>query len=150
MITHLQDVMQKHESENQEMAEKLVLMKNQMYSSDDDTFKRKYAVTRISKMGNSEGILNFSSETCLTNSNETEPYITVEYGAKGDAIKLAIRKLDDFYITDKREVVLTWKSKSRMFGSSRTEAFISEECEEIIDTLVHLKERVDHEEGKND
>ena len=51
--------MTKHESENKEMAEKLVLMKNQMYASDDDTFWRKYAVTWISKMGNTEGALNF-------------------------------------------------------------------------------------------
>jgi len=49
-------------------------------------------------MANSEGFLMFSAETHPNDSMSKEVYLIIEYGSRGDAIKVSFRKIHDAFL----------------------------------------------------
>lgn len=94
----MQGILQKHEKDNQLLAEKLVAFKQQI--TEADSFKhenQKYKGLRWTSFGKSEATLYFSEESKGGNSGDF--YIILEYGS-GRAFKINLEQLDEFYIVE--------------------------------------------------
>ena len=97
----MQEILQKHESENRKMAEQLVAFKQQLIESDNFTKSNlKFTGFRIGSFGaKTSAVLYFTEESEGQNDSEIQNYIIMQYGS-GSAIKVDIGKLDEFYIIE--------------------------------------------------
>ena len=136
----MQNILQKHEKENRMLAEQLVAFKQQIMESDDfSKGNSKYKGLRIGSFGTKyKATLYFTQE----HSNEAEQadatyFLMMTYG-NGNAVKVDISKLDEFFIVEgTQQICFEWREK-RFLKSKRTETFESEYTNEIIDRYLEL------------
>lgn len=105
MISAMQTILQKHEKENQLLAEKLVGIKQQIIDSDKfKTENQKYSGMRITSFGKSQGQLYFTEENVGNNRTDIKFSLVMEYG-NGKAFKVGLEELIDFYVIEDTKMI---------------------------------------------
>lgn len=97
----MQNILQKHETENRLMAEQLLAFKQQLIES--DTFEQnnvRFKGFRFGSFGaKTEALLYFTEERTGQNQSEANYYLMLTYGS-GNAVKVDLTRLDEFYIVE--------------------------------------------------
>ena len=129
----MQNILRKHEDENKKLAEQLYAFKQQII--DSDTFSKdnkKYDGWRHSTFGKNQALLYFTEENVGDFKTDNVYYLVMEFGS-GSAVKIALNKLEEFYmVEDTKQIWFRWPEKNKLFKSKRSETFESEYSEEIL------------------
>lgn len=138
----MQTILQKHESENRQLAERLVEFKQQIIKSDSfNISNRKFEGQRWTSFGKSKATLYFAEESKGDNKVEVEYYLVMEYGA-GKAFRINIESLKEFYVVqDTFQLCFTWPEKN-LFKKTQTETFEAMDVEEILDKYLELEAKI--------
>lgn len=112
MVDHTQTILQKHETENHQLADKLVTMKTCISKAEDPNFTSKYEGVRIAKMGNANGYLSFRQDQSMNDSTQKDSYLIIEYSNRGDAVKIHVSKIKDVFLQENQQIVFIWSTKS--------------------------------------
>ncbi|CAI2368937.1 unnamed protein product [Moneuplotes crassus] len=143
MIAAMQVILQKHEKENQQLAGKLMTVKQQIIDSCIfKTENRKYSGTRVTSFGKSQATLYFTEDD--VGDNKTDPMfsLVLEYGS-GKAFKVSMKNLTDFYLIEgTNQICFSWPENSWL-KKSRTETFDSEESDAIVERYLQIMEQMD-------
>lgn len=150
MIGAMQGILQKHESENKLLAEKLVAIKQQIIDSDKfKTENQKYAGMRLTSFGKYQGTLYFIEENVGNNKTDMKFSLVLEYG-NGKAFKVGMEELTDFYLIENTKMIwFTWPDKSWL-KKNRTETFETSDAELIIDRYLEIKNAMEETQDTED
>jgi len=143
MIEAMQKILQKHEKDNQMLAEKLVAFKQQIIDSDKfKTENQKYEGLRYTSFGKGRATLYFIEENVGNNKTDTKFSLVLEYGS-GKAFKISIAEMTDFYkIEGTNQIWFSWPDKSWL-KKNRTETFETPYAEIIVEKYLRIIEEME-------
>ena len=138
----MQNILKKHEDDNKKLAEQLYAFKQQIIDSDSFSKEnKKYVGWRHATFGKSQALLYFTEENVGDFKTDNEYYIVMEFGS-GNAVKVALNKLEEFYMIEgTNQLCFRWPDKNKLFKSKRTETFESDSSEEILVKYLEIIEK---------
>lgn len=127
------------------MAEQLFAFKQQILESEDfSANNKKYEGWRHSSFSKSPAVLYFSEENIGDFKTDNEYFLIMEYGS-GSAVKVSLRKIDEFYIVEgTSQICFKWPEK-KLFKSKRSEVFESDSAEAIFQKYCELDQKLKEE-----
>lgn len=103
---------------------------------------------RHGSFSKSQAVLYFTEENIGDYKTENEYFLVMEFGS-GSAVKIALSKLDDFYMVEgTNQICFRWPDKNKLFKGKRGETFESESAEEILVKYLEIIDKAKSTEPK--